>query len=254
MTVKLPWDTQKAIGATAALVTVALTAVAFWLSYEHLHDLAGHHQLHGSRAWAWPATVDLFIAIGELLVLRASLAGRTDPFAITLTGVGSVGSIALNVSAAGQRAGILDYVIAAIPPMAALLAFGALMRQLHEALSSRRQGRDVVNLRPGPVPAVELELPKEAVSAALRPRQHVVTVPVIPEPAEAEQSPQRARSEEVVRALYDSLGNKRPGTRHIVDALRDSGLPCSDGTARETRKRVEMREPELRELPPAPTS
>jgi hypothetical protein len=121
----------------AAVATVALTVAAFWLSYEHLHDVAVDNGLRNApaRAWAWPATVDLFIIAGELLILRAALAGKVDPWAVALAATGSVGSIALNVAGVGMGAPVLTYVVAAVPPVAALLAFGALMRQVHDALS-----------------------------------------------------------------------------------------------------------------------
>ena len=71
----------------AAVVIVALTGAAFWLSYAHLHTVAAEHGLGASpaRAWAWPATLDLFIVAGELLMLRASLARATDWWAVGLT-------------------------------------------------------------------------------------------------------------------------------------------------------------------------
>lgn len=119
----------------AGCLTILLTAVAFWLSYEHLHDVARIHGLpDGARAWAWPATLDTFIVIGELLILRASLGRQVDPWAILLTAAGSGGSIALNITGVGSGAQALDYVVAAVPPVAALLAFGALMRQVHTAI------------------------------------------------------------------------------------------------------------------------
>lgn len=120
----------------AGVVIVTLTAGAFWLSYAHLADVAGQHGLAASpvRQWAWPATLDLFIVGGELLMLRAGLQGRRDGWAIAATAAGSVGSIALNVagvSGGQQNPPMLDYVTAAVPPTAALLAFGLLMRQIH---------------------------------------------------------------------------------------------------------------------------
>lgn len=124
-----------ALAAGAAAVTVLLTAAAFWLSYEHLHDIAGANGLDGARAWAWPGTVDMFIIAGELLILRAALRGRFDWFAYLLAGTGSLGSIALNVAGVGEGAELMEYIVAAVPPVAALLAFAALMRQVHEALS-----------------------------------------------------------------------------------------------------------------------
>ncbi|WP_406462987.1 DUF2637 domain-containing protein [Streptomyces sp. NBC_00111] len=131
-----------AIGAAA--VTIALTAFAFWLSYEHLHDVADDNGLDGERAWAWPATVDLFIIAGELLILRASLQRRVDVWAIVLAATGSLGSIALNIAGVGESAERMEYVVAAVPPVAALLAFGALMRQVHDALAGVQARQPVV--------------------------------------------------------------------------------------------------------------
>ncbi|MFD4242617.1 DUF2637 domain-containing protein [Streptomyces sp. NPDC058525] len=129
--------------AAAGAVIVALTAGAFWLSYAHLAEVAGRHGLAASpvRQWAWPATLDAFIVAGELLMLRAGLRRVTDWWAIALTTTGSLGSIALNVAGVSGTRGtttvpLLDYVVAAVPPAAALLAFGVLMRQIHEHVAS----------------------------------------------------------------------------------------------------------------------
>lgn len=129
----------RALAIAAGLVIIALTAAAFWLSYAHLAEVALAHGMRDKevRAWAWPATLDLFIVAGELLMLRAALAGEVDGWAIGLTVVGSGSSIALNVAGVGSAAEVLDYVVAAVPPTAALLAFGALMRQVHQALTGR---------------------------------------------------------------------------------------------------------------------
>lgn len=133
----MKWNPSRALAIGAGLVIVALTAAAFWLSYAHLAEVALAHGMRGKevRAWAWPATLDLFIVAGELLMLRAALAREVDPWAVGLTVVGSGSSIALNVAGVGQAAEPLDYVVAAVPPTAALLAFGALMRQIHQALA-----------------------------------------------------------------------------------------------------------------------
>ncbi|MFD9729250.1 DUF2637 domain-containing protein [Streptomyces sp. NPDC059072] len=127
---------------SAGVVIVGLTAGAFWLSYAHLAEVAGLHGLSKSpvRQWAWPATLDAFIVAGELLMLRAGLRGTTDGWAIGLTAAGSIGSIVLNVAGVtGARDAatvpLLDYVVAAVPPTAALLAFGVLMRQVHQLVA-----------------------------------------------------------------------------------------------------------------------
>ncbi|MFD4557589.1 DUF2637 domain-containing protein [Streptomyces sp. NPDC058469] len=150
----------------AAVVTVLLTAAAFWLSYEHLHDIAGGSGLDGARAWAWPATVDLFIIAGELLMLRASLArSGMDWWAVALAAFGSLGSIALNVFGVGYGAQPMEYVVAAVPPSAALVAFGALMRQLHERLAQDAQDATASHAVPS-VPEVATEVPQGPLSEA----------------------------------------------------------------------------------------
>ncbi|MGA5215145.1 DUF2637 domain-containing protein [Streptomyces cinereoruber] len=131
----------------AGAVILALTIASFWLSYAHLAEVAGQHGLGSARArqWAWPGTVDAFIVTGELLMLRAGLRRVTDWWAIGLTVTGSVGSIALNVAGVrGSSDGaipVLDYIVAAVPPTAALLAFGVLMRQIHQLVAPPDGGK-----------------------------------------------------------------------------------------------------------------
>ncbi|EMF56587.1 DUF2637 domain-containing protein [Streptomyces sp. SID5476] len=152
----------------AGVVIVALTAGGFWLSYAHLAEVAGQHGLKSSpvRQWAWPATLDAFIVAGELLMLRAGLRRVTDGWAIALTATGSVGSIALNVagvSGTGNASTVplLDYVVAAVPPTAALLAFGVLMRQIHQVVDQPADHWD----------AAPFQLPEPPVTAPARPAE-----------------------------------------------------------------------------------
>ncbi|WP_329376955.1 DUF2637 domain-containing protein [Streptomyces sp. NBC_01351] len=125
----------------AGTVIIILTGAGFWLSYAHLAEVAGRHGLDRSpiRQWAWPATLDMFIVAGELLMLRAGLRRVTDWWAIGLTAAGSAGSIALNVAGVSGTTGspvpVLDYVVAAVPPTGAMLAFGVLMRQIHQRIA-----------------------------------------------------------------------------------------------------------------------
>ncbi|MFI6138036.1 DUF2637 domain-containing protein [Streptomyces griseus] len=174
---------DRALAAGATVVTVLLTGAAFWLSYEHLHDVADGNGLDAARAWVWPATVDLFIIAGELLMLRAALRNRVDGWAIALAATGSLGSIALNVAGVGKNAEAMEYVVAAVPPTAALVAFGALMRQVHEALATPRPADETVTLTVSS-PAVPVTRPvPEVVPAWARPLPIVaakVTTPEVP--------------------------------------------------------------------------
>ncbi|MFI6005028.1 DUF2637 domain-containing protein [Streptomyces sp. NPDC051366] len=141
----------------AGTVIIVLTGAGFWLSYAHLAEVAGRHGLGRSpiRQWAWPATLDMFIVAGELLMLRAGLRRVTDWWAVGLTAVGSLGSIALNVAGVnGTTAGpvpLLDYLVAAVPPTGAMLAFGVLMRQIQQRVARPvRSGRTETRTGPGP--------------------------------------------------------------------------------------------------------
>ncbi|MGW0764642.1 DUF2637 domain-containing protein [Streptomyces sp. NPDC002676] len=166
----------RALAIAAGLVIVALTAAAFWLSYAHLAEVARRHGLSGApvRAWAWPATLDLFIVAGELLMLRAAVGRRgVDWWAVGLTVAGSGGSIALNVAGVGSHADPLNYVVAAVPPTAALLAFGALMKQIHQALTDHTEPNFVDVVHEVPVAEVDVEQLPEPVETP-RPLPEVV--------------------------------------------------------------------------------
>ncbi|POX36729.1 hypothetical protein C3486_32035 [Streptomyces sp. Ru73] len=178
----------------AGAVIMILTIAAFWLSYAHLASVAQSHGLGSSpvRRWAWPGTIDLFILAGEVLMFRAALRHVTDWWAIGLTVAGSLGSIGLNVAGVGTHAPLLDYVVAAVPPSAALLAFGALMRQVHTLVIEPTPETEPV---PEPVtverapepPPVELPAPEtgpeEAPEAAEEPSPEPVAVAPSPRPA-----------------------------------------------------------------------
>ncbi|MCQ4042990.1 DUF2637 domain-containing protein [Streptantibioticus rubrisoli] len=244
------------ITALAGALTVVLTAAAFWLSYEHLQEVAARHGMGDAavRSWAWPATVDLFIVIGELLILRASLARRVDGWAVALASIGSGGSIALNVAGVGAQAQPMDYVVAAVPPVAALLAFGALMRQVHAYLA-RRVVTPVEH--PSTPTGVAVDRPKVADASP-----DAVKAAAVPELASSEPAVEAAstavgvcppvvyanRVDGLVRALYGTLG-AQPTTSQMTAAMVAAGLGASESTARTARGRVKNREPYLASFP-----
>ncbi|MFK0225882.1 DUF2637 domain-containing protein [Streptomyces sp. NPDC090303] len=184
---------SRALAVAAGLVIIALTGAAFWLSYAHLAEVALAHGLGRAteRAWAWPATLDLFIVAGELLMLRAALRRQVDGWAIALTAVGSVGSIVLNVAGVtGTRdpgtVPLLDYVVAAVPPTAALLAFGALMRQIHQALAAVEDRPEsapepiIVEAEPAPAEVVPEPFPLVPTLPVLGPWKPLAELPAAP--------------------------------------------------------------------------
>ncbi|THA56118.1 DUF2637 domain-containing protein [Streptomyces sp. A1136] len=202
---------EQALAAGAAAVTIALTAAAFWLSYEHLHDIASANGLTSARAWAWPGTVDAFIIAGELLILRASLKGAIDGWAIALAASGSLGSIALNVFGVGVGADAMEYVVAAVPPTAALVAFGALMRQVHDALHR------IQAAAPAPEPAsVTFERAAEQAVA-------VAALPVPPQPFILDLAPMQPPHPEVCATTPDA-GQGSDAVAVLADPDADAEL------------------------------
>ncbi|WP_217234959.1 DUF2637 domain-containing protein [Streptomyces sp. AC555_RSS877] len=274
-----PVNVDGAITTVAGVLTVVLTAAAFWLSYEHLQEVAAQHGMADAvaRSWAWPATVDLFIVIGELLILRASLAHRVDWWAIGLVTAGDGGSIALNVAGVGADASALDYVVAAVPPIAALLAFGALMRQVHAYLA--RHAMTGVNPpspgveapstpvmvsvdRPPAAPPAEPARAAEALPErpAIEQGVTVASTPVTPDAGPVDAGSTAVdlcapvvypnRVDQLVRALYGT-DFTQPSTARMTQAMAQVGLGASESTARTARGRVKAREPYLADLPAA---
>lgn len=246
-----------AVGA-ATLIT-AITGIAFWLSYHHLHDVAAGNGLgiDPARAWAWPAVLDLFYLAGELLILRASYLRQVDWWAICLTAIGALGSIGLNVAGVGTDKPALQYVVAAVPPVAALFAFGALMRQLHVWFGTRPQTTQVA-------PVVTVERADEQQLPAVPPKpEQAPALPAAeeqaPGPVVEEQRPERpairysdARCA-ILRPLYES--GFRPTTGEMKAALEGAQLvPPGPSTLRGVlRKEIEQHEPALAELPTRPS-
>lgn len=115
-----------------AAVTVIATATGFWLSYAGLHSFAVQAGLSGPQAWAWPASVDLFILAGELGITISTLRdGRADWRAWGYFAAGCGPSITFNVlHVTSSFPAWGKYAVAATPPVAAVLALAALMQQV----------------------------------------------------------------------------------------------------------------------------
>ncbi|MET9098317.1 DUF2637 domain-containing protein [Streptomyces antibioticus] len=243
----------------AAALTIGLTGVTFWLSYEALHNLAAGHGLRGERAWAWPATIDAFIVIGEVLILRASLLRRVDWLAVILTAAGSVGSIVLNVASAGD-VDRMTKVVHAVPPCAALLIFTALMRQIYRALAQHTAQQTPVIDPSTSVDSYEATPVVERVDEPAA-EDSIPVMPPMPDeapalPAAEEQRPEFSYSDRrcyAIRLLYDA--GYRPTTTEMRTALEFANLAVpSPSTLRGVlRAEIERYEPHLAALPTRPS-
>ncbi|MFF9205126.1 DUF2637 domain-containing protein [Streptomyces sp. NPDC014986] len=263
---RTPTDKTSGLGLAvgAAVIITAITGIAFWLSYHHLHDVAASNGLgmDPARAWAWPAVLDLFYLAGELLILRASYLRTVDWWAICLTAVGALGSIGLNVAGVGPDAGRLEYVVAAVPPVAALLAFGALMRQLHTWFARRAE-----TTQAGPVVTVERVEEQPAPVVPPMPEQAPQLPPAEPEPEPADDEEPAAEEQQserpairysdprcaIIRPLYAS--GFRPTTGEMKAALEAAHLtaPGASTLRGVLRKEIEQHEPALAALPTRPS-
>jgi len=127
-------------GVVAGMVVAvaAATGVGFWLSYDGLHAFALHAGVSGPEAWAWPASVDLFIAAGEAGVTISALRRHKDRAAWAYLAVGFAASVTANVLHVDPAAlHWTHYAAAAVPPIAAMLALAALMRQTYQLAVDR---------------------------------------------------------------------------------------------------------------------
>lgn len=128
------WAMGTITGLVWALIiaTIAASSVGFWLSYAGLHAFAVRAGLRGPEAWAWPASVDLFILAGELGVTISALRHRRDWQAWMYLGLGASTSVAANVLHVDPAVlRWLPYAVAAVPPVAAMLALASLLRQVY---------------------------------------------------------------------------------------------------------------------------
>lgn len=252
-----PWyarNTTARLGFLAAGLTIALTGVAFWLSYEALHDLAAGHHLHDARSWAWPGAIDAFVIIGEVLILRSSLLHRVDWLAVLLVGSGSGTSIVLNIVSAGGQVDATTRVVAAVPPLAALLAFTALMRQVYRALAPAIEQAPVTPVDAPSAVEVTREQPTEQppvnapAEPVIPPRPDVP--PALPAPAHPVVRPYPDPRHEAIRCLYDT--GFRPGTKQMIAAVEAvSGVRPSPSGTRQMRQVIEAVEPVLATYPAA---
>ncbi len=125
---------RTATGVIAGIVaaTAIATGVGFWLSYAGLHSFALRAGLHGAEAWAWPGSVDLFILAGEAGVTISALRRAEDWQAWAYLAIGFAASVTANVLHVDPSAlHWTRYAVAAVPPVAAMLALAALLRQVY---------------------------------------------------------------------------------------------------------------------------
>jgi hypothetical protein len=110
----------------------ALAGAGFAMSYGALHSLAHDSGVPATLAWLWPLVVDGFIVVASLSVLHAVLESRPAGYPwFLLLGFAAV-SVAGNVAHGAPTP--VGRLVAAVPPLALVLAFDLLMRQVRRLL------------------------------------------------------------------------------------------------------------------------
>jgi hypothetical protein len=102
------------------------------MSYEALHALARDSGVSAGLAWLWPLVVDGFIVVASMSVVRAVIESRRTWHPWTLLLLFSTISVAGNVAHGPPT--VIGRLVAAVPPVALVLAFDLLTRQVQLTL------------------------------------------------------------------------------------------------------------------------
>jgi hypothetical protein len=192
------------IQAVTTAGVAGLAIGAFLLSYDALHQLARTSHLPTPLAWLWPLIVDGFILVASLAVLDAIHTGQRPRYPWALVLAFSTLSVTFNVLHAPHD--LVAQLVAAIPPLALVLSFELLMRQIHHRLR---------------VTAATAKVPAATNSSASRarddgPRIAAQAAAVTAVSAAATQSPTPA-----VASVAKVTRSPRAVTRARAEAVRD---------------------------------
>jgi hypothetical protein len=119
---------RRGIQRTTTAGVTGLALAGFAMSYDALHALARDSGAPIELAWLWPLIVDGFIVVASLSVLRAVLESRPAWHPWLLLLIFSTVSVAGNLAHGAPTP--VGRLVAAVPPIALVLAFDLLMRQL----------------------------------------------------------------------------------------------------------------------------
>ena len=143
-----------------------LAAAGFAMSYGALHALAQDSGVPAALAWLWPLVVDGFIVVASLSVLHAVLEDRPAGYPWVLLLCFSAVSVAGNVAHGAPTP--VGRLVAAVPPVALVLAFDLLMRQVHRVLEPAPPPTAATNaVTPVADGEAEAPLPSDASSGAV---------------------------------------------------------------------------------------
>ncbi|WP_327067261.1 DUF2637 domain-containing protein [Kitasatospora sp. NBC_01250] len=142
--VSWPLAIGEAFGVLTAVLVAAVCVLGGMLSYDPLRDLAQSRVPHG-LSHLWPVIVYGPWLVGCLSVLRAALEGRRPAHSWAVVVISSSVATGLCISDACRTFfGVLDIVVAGLPPITAAVSLHQLVRQLTTAHTARRTPRHTV--------------------------------------------------------------------------------------------------------------
>jgi Protein of unknown function (DUF2637) len=228
----LPGDRIQAV--TTAGVA-ALAVGAFLLSYDALHQLARTSHVPAPLAWLWPLIVDGFILVASLAVLDAVHTGRRAFYPWLLVLGFSALSVTFNVLHAPHD--LVAQLVAAIPPLALVLSFELLMRQIHHRLQQSKVTTSVRETANPPEQVLD-DGPRRHISTAAAAATSAAATapppPTAPSAAKATRSP-RAVTQARAEAVRDDCN--RTG-QPLTTAVLAEQLGISAGYARRLHREL----------------
>lgn len=90
-------NVNKILSISTGVLTLLLAMSAFALSYSVLYELATTYGFKPWLAWLWPLSLDAFVVIATIAIVRNSLCGESTKYPIFLVGIFSLLSIILNI-------------------------------------------------------------------------------------------------------------------------------------------------------------
>lgn len=221
---------QRIRGITTAGVA-GLAAGAFLLSYDALHQLARTSHVPAPLAWLWPLIVDGFILVASLAVLDAVHAGRRARYPWLLVLAFSTLSVAFNVLHAPHHP--VAQLVAAIPPLALVLSFELLMRQIRPQPARKPVARDErprQSTSPEPKAGLATSVDTAPMPPLPPPQTEPVQPPTVTRPATTKATRQPRA---VTQARADAVRAECARTgRALTTAVLAQRLGVSDGYAR----------------------
>lgn len=129
------------ISIASTVLVFGLALVAFILSFDALQSLAAGSGVASQLAWMFPVAIDGFVVAAALAALRANLHGERAWYPNLLVGAFTLASAALNVTHSNGALVIprqwLATIVAAVPPLALVLASELLFAQIRSIVRER---------------------------------------------------------------------------------------------------------------------